>query len=112
MTTTIETPGFLTFTIAIVVFFVGAGLNRCIGPLGRWNIPEAVTGGLLAAVFTLVAHEAFGLTIGFDLGARDMLLLYFFTGIGLNARLGDLVKGGKPFLILLALTLVYLLIQT
>ena len=111
MTTTIETPGFLTFTIAIVVFFVGAGLNRWIAPLRRWNIPEAVTGGLLAAVFTLVAHEAFGLAIGFDLGARDMLLLYFFTGIGLNARLGDLVKGGRPFLVLLALTLVFLVIQ-
>jgi glutamate:Na+ symporter, ESS family len=111
MTTTIETPGFLTFTIAILVFFVGAGLNRWIGPLRRWNIPEAVTGGLLAAIVTLVAHQVFGLAITFDLGARDMLLLYFFTGIGLNARLGDLIKGGRPFLVLLALTLVFLLIQ-
>jgi len=106
-----ETPGFLTFTISIVVFFVGAGLNRWIAPLRRWNIPEAVTGGLLAALVTLVAHKTFGLAISFDLGARDMLLLYFFTGIGLNARLGDLIKGGRPFLILLALTLVFLVIQ-
>jgi glutamate:Na+ symporter, ESS family len=111
MTTAIETPGFLTFTISIVVFFVGASLNRWIAPLRRWNIPEAVTGGLLAALVTLVAHEAFGLAISFDLDARDMLLLYFFTGIGLNARLDDLVKGGRPFLVLLALTLVFLVIQ-
>jgi glutamate:Na+ symporter, ESS family len=111
MTTTVETPGFLTFTISIVVFFVGAGLNRWIGPLRRWNIPEAVTGGLLAALATLIAHEVFGLAITFNLGARDMLLLYFFTGIGLNARLDDLIKGGRPFLVLLALTLVFLLIQ-
>src|SRR5208337_4402837 len=53
MTTTIEIPGFLTFTISIVVFFVGAGLNRLIPPLRRWNIPEAVTGGLLASPATL-----------------------------------------------------------
>jgi glutamate:Na+ symporter, ESS family len=33
MTTAIETPGFLTFTISIVVFFVGAGLNHWIAPL-------------------------------------------------------------------------------
>jgi glutamate:Na+ symporter, ESS family len=111
MTTAIETPGFLTFTISIVVFFLGAGLNRWIAPLRRWNIPEAVTGGLLAALVTLVAHEAFGLAITFDLGARDLLLLYFFTGIGLNARLGDLIKGGRPFLVLLALTLIFLVIQ-
>ena len=43
----------LTFTISIVVFFIGAGLNRVIAPLRRWNIPEAVTGGLLAASATL-----------------------------------------------------------
>jgi hypothetical protein len=26
--TTIETPGLLTFTISIIVFFIGAGLNQ------------------------------------------------------------------------------------
>lgn len=109
--TTVAVPGFLSLTIAIVVFFVGTGLNQWIGLLRRWNIPEAVTGGLLAAVVTLCAHEFFGLTIAFDLGARDLLLLYFFTGIGLNARLDDLLAGGKPLLILLALTVVFLLIQ-
>jgi len=40
-----------------------------------------------------------------------MLLLYFFTGIRLNARLGDLVSGGRPLIVLLVLTLVYLVIQ-
>jgi glutamate:Na+ symporter, ESS family len=109
--TTVETPGLLTFTISIVVFFVGAGLNRLVAPLRRWNIPEAVTGGLLAAVATLIAYRAFGLEISFDLGARDMLLLYFFTGIGLNAKLADLISGGRPLLVLLGLTLAYLVIQ-
>lgn len=109
--TTIETPGLPTFTISIVVFFIGAGLNQLIGPLRRWNMPEAVTGGLLAALVTLVLHEWFGREIVFDLAARDMLLLYFFTGIGLNAKLGDLISGGRPLLVLLTLTLVYLVIQ-
>ena len=58
--TSIEAPGLLTFTIAIVVFFAGAGLNRIIPPLRRWNIPEAVTGGLLAAVLTLIAYVGLG----------------------------------------------------
>jgi glutamate:Na+ symporter, ESS family len=111
MTTNIQAPEFLTFTISIIVFFLGAGINHWIAPLRRWNIPEAVTGGLLAAIVTLIAHEAFGLAIMFDLGARDMLLLYFFTGIGLNARLSDLLTGGRPFFILLALTVVFLVIQ-
>jgi len=109
--TAIQIPGLLTFTIAILVFFAGVGLNRLIGPLHRWNIPEPVTGGLLAAVVTLLAYAIFGVEISFSLDARDMLLLYFFTGIGLNAKLGDLLSGGRPLLVLLALTLVYLVIQ-
>ena len=107
MITNIQTPAFLTFTISIVVFFLGVWLNHWIAPLRRWNIPQAVTGGLLAAVVTLVAYRVLGLAISFDLGSRDMLLLYFFTGIGLNA----LLTGGRPFLVLLALTVVYLVIQ-
>ena len=109
--TAIQVPGLLTFTIAIVVFFTGTGLNRLIKPLHRWNIPEAVTGGLLAAIMTLLAYRALGIEINFSLDARDLLLLYFFTGIGLNARLDDLVSGGRSFVLLLGLTLVYLVIQ-
>src|SRR5277367_6062822 len=109
--TAIHVPGLLTFTIAIVVFFAGVGLDRLIEPLRRWNIPEPVTGGLLAAGATLLAYCVLGVEISFTLDARDMLLLYFFTGIGLNARLSDLISGGRPLLILLALTLAYLVIQ-
>ena len=109
--TSVQVPGILSFTIAIVVFFIGAGLNRAIKPLRAWNIPEPVTGGLLAAAATLVAYGVFRIEISFSLEARDMLLLYFFTGIGLNARLDDLISGGRPFLVLLALTLVYLVVQ-
>jgi glutamate:Na+ symporter, ESS family len=109
--TPILVPGFLSFTISIIVFFLGAGLNRLIPPLGRWTIPEAVTGGLFASLTTLILHATLGLEISFDLAARNVLLLYFFTGIGLNARFSDLLAGGKPLLILLALTLLYLLLQ-
>ncbi|MBS7697016.1 MULTISPECIES: sodium/glutamate symporter [unclassified Chelatococcus] len=109
--TTIAVPGLLSFTIAILVYFTGAGLNRLIAPLRRWNIPEAVTGGLVAAVATLAAYHVLGTTIGFDLEARDMLLLYFFTGIGLNARLSDLMTGGRRLAVLLAVTIVFLVLQ-
>ncbi len=109
--TTIELTGLVSFTIAILVYFAGAGLNRAIAPLARWNIPEAVTGGLLAALITLLAFRLFDAAVVFDLEARDLLLLYFFTGIGLNARLSDLVTGGRPLVILLLLTVAYLAIQ-
>jgi len=109
--TAITVSGLLTFTIAILVFFAGAWLNSMIEPLQRWNIPEAVTGGMLAAIATLIAYTVFGTEISFTLEARDLLLLYFFTGIGLNARISDLIAGGRPLVVLLALTLIFLVIQ-
>jgi len=109
--TAIQIPGLLTLTIAILVYFAGSGINRSVPLLSGWNIPEAVTGGLLAALITLSAYSLFGLEVHFTLEARDLLLLYFFTGIGLNARLADLRAGGKPFVILLVLTLAFLVIQ-
>lgn len=111
MPATFEVSGLLSFTIAILVYFLGAGLNEIITPLKRWNIPEAVTGGIIAALATLFAYKVLGLAVTFDLNARDMLLLYFFTGIGLNARVSDLATGGKPLVILLLLTVVYLVLQ-
>ena len=93
--TAVVVPGFVTVTIAIVVFFVGAGLNNRVAALARFNIPDAVTGGILAALVTLALHELLAVEVGFTLAARDLLLLYFFAGTGLNARLADLAAGGR-----------------
>ena len=48
---------------------------------------------------------AFGIEIEFELKARDFLLVYFFTTIGINASLKDLLTGGKPLVVLLVMRL-------
>jgi len=106
-----EANTFLTFTISIIVFFVGAKLNRNVGLLRKYNIPEPVTGGLLAALSSLFIYLLLDTQVKFDLAIRDILLVYFFTGIGLNARLSDLFAGGRPLLIMLLLTLGYIVVQ-
>jgi ESS family glutamate:Na+ symporter len=55
----------------------------------------------------------FGLNIQieFDLQVRDTLLLYFFAGIGLKSDMRQLLKGGRPLLILLVLAAVFILLQ-
>ena len=40
-----------------------------------------------------------------------MLLVYFFTTIGINASFRDLAAGGKPLALLLLITLVYMAVQ-
>jgi len=54
---------------------------------------------------------ASGYRVSFDLGVRDVLLVYFFTTIGLNARVSDLKAGGRPLVILTACVATFLLIQ-
>jgi len=108
---TLRIEEFLTVTLGIVVLFVGKRLNDAVGFLREFSIPEPVTGGLLFSVLFGIVYAVSGVAVEFMLGARDILLVYFFTTIGINASLKDLLAGGKPLLILLAITLTYMVIQ-
>ncbi len=103
--------GFMSYTLGILVFFVGFLLTKKSTFLREFNIPEPVTGGLIAALLFYCLYGVANIEVGFDLSARDRLLVYFFTAIGLNARFSDLKEGGKPLLVLLVLTLSYIVVQ-
>jgi glutamate:Na+ symporter, ESS family len=102
---------FLAVTAGIVVLFVGKALNRRFATLREYNIPEPVTGGLLFAFGFWLVHAISGYRVTFELTARDVLLVYFFTTIGINARVSDLRAGGRPLVILLAAVAVFMLLQ-
>lgn len=108
---TILVEDFLAYTIGIVVYFVGMKLNERVHFLRAFNIPEPVTGGIIAAVAALALFGVTGIELEYELETRDQLLVYFFTAIGLNARVADLRAGGRPLLILLGLTLGYIVLQ-
>lgn len=102
---------FLTVTLGIIVLFVGKRINGAIGFLREFSIPEPVTGGLVFSVLFGLVFALSGTAVEFDLGARDVLLVYFFVTIGINASLKDLLAGGKPLAILLTLTIAYMILQ-
>ena len=108
---TLAFQSFFTVTLAILVLFIGKGLNLRFAFLRDFNIPEPVVGGLLFSILFAIVHYSIGITIEFNLQARDIMLVYFFTTIGLNSNVMDLVKGGKPLIILLAATIFYMIIQ-
>ncbi|MGH1484200.1 MAG: sodium/glutamate symporter, partial [Geminicoccales bacterium] len=108
---TILVDSFLAYTIGIIVYFVGLQLNKRVTPLREFNIPEPVTGGIIAALAALAFFLITGLEITYELDTRDRLLVYFFTAIGINARVSDLLNGGRPLIVLLALTLGYIVFQ-
>ena len=102
---------FMTLNLAILVLGLGKWLNRRITFLRNFNIPEPVSSGLLVCVFTALLHTFTGTEISFDLTTRDFLLLYFFAGIGLNSDFKTLWSGGRPLMILVALTVVFMFLQ-
>ena len=102
---------FLAVTIGILVLFVGKRLNDAIGFLRTFSIPEPVTGGLLFSILFGLLYAGSGVAVEFELRARDILLVYFFTTIGINASARDLLAGGRPLVILLAITIAFMLAQ-
>ncbi|MFV8463378.1 sodium/glutamate symporter [Vibrio campbellii] len=102
---------FFAVTMGIVVLFVGRRLNQVIGFLKEFSIPEPVSGGILASILFGVLYATTSIEVQFDLFARDVLLVYFFTTIGINSSLRDLFKGGKPLVILLVITIFFMIMQ-
>jgi len=100
-----------TLIISIFVLFLGNLLTRKIGFLQKYSIPQAVTGGLIVSLVVLAIALLDGAKIIFDLSLRDLLLLAFFSTIGLSAKFARLKAGGKSLLILLVCAMVFLVVQ-
>ena len=104
-------PDFLTLTLGLLVYFVGVIVTQRVAFLRNYNIPEPVTGGFLAAVALWVFYTATGQAIGFEMIARDRLLVIFFASVGINARLSDLLAGGRALVVLCVLTTIFVFLQ-
>ena len=104
-------PAFIAATLGLAIFVLGSMLNARFEVLRRFNIPDAVSGGLLSALIALLLYLGTGISFDFDMQARDFFLILFFSTIGLNARFSDLIAGGKPLFLLLILTLVMIVLQ-
>ncbi len=100
-----------TLIVAILVLYLGRYINDRISLLRDYNIPEPVTGGLLASLLFGLLYGFGGLEVDFNMANRDMLLIVFFTTIGLSSRIDVLKEGGKSLLILLVLAIGYLFLQ-
>ena len=100
-----------TLIIAILVLYLGRYINDRLRVLRDYNIPEPVTGGLLASIFFGLLYGFADIEVNFDMANRNMLLIVFFTTIGLSSRIDVLKQGGKSLLILLFLAIGYLFLQ-
>ncbi len=97
--------------LSILVLYLGMYLTRKIAFLRDNFIPPAVSGGLICSAAVAVVYKTADLQINFDLQIRDMLLLVFFSTIGLSAKLRTLAAGGKALAVLVVIAGVFLVIQ-
>ena len=103
--------GLVSFTLAILLLFLGKTLVQKNALLRQYCIPESVVGGFVCAAVTSLLYFGLNIEVEFDLQVRDTLLLYFFAGIGLKSDMRQLLKGGRPLLILLVLAGVFIVLQ-
>jgi ESS family glutamate:Na+ symporter len=96
---------------AVLVLLVGTLVNRRVGFLSKYNIPDPITGGLLFAVLASIALAASGFKLGIDQTIKPTLLLMFFAGVGMCADLRMLGKGGKALVIFLLVLFPFILVQ-
>ena len=97
--------------LAVIVQFFGMYLTRKIKFLRDFYIPPAVTGGLICSAIVALIYVYAKIEIRFDMQIRDLLLLVFFSTIGLSAKLSVLKAGGKALLSLVIIAGIFLVVQ-
>ncbi|ANO34802.1 sodium/glutamate symporter [Vibrio breoganii] len=110
MTTTYTIGSLESFLIAIFVLFLGQFINRRVPFLKKYKVPEPIIGGLIIAIIITVLHFN-GINLDFTLPLEKILMLMFFTTVGLSASYSQLLKGGKKVFIFLGVASVYIIIQ-
>lgn len=90
-----------TMALAVIVFYLGKFLNDKIKFLKENCIPDAVTGGTIFSIFTLIGHEMGWFVFVFEDSLKDIFMIAFFTTVGFSASIKLLKKAGLPVLMFL-----------
>ena len=102
---------FYTLIAAVIVLLLGRFLVNKIDFLKRYNIPEPVAGGLVAAIISLIIHSLWGYSITTSAELQTSFMLIFFASIGLSANFAKLREGGIGLVIFLIAVSVFIIVQ-
>ncbi|WP_299153610.1 sodium/glutamate symporter [uncultured Acinetobacter sp.] len=102
---------FYTLIAAAIVLLLGRFLVNKIEFLKRYNIPEPVAGGLVAAILSLLVHTFWGYSITTSAQLQTSFMLIFFSSIGLSANFSKLREGGIGLVIFLMAISTFIVIQ-
>ncbi len=106
-----ELDNFLTLILSILVLYLGYFLKSRLSILNKYSIPVSVAGGFIFSLMAALFAGSGLVQLSFDLELRSVLLLIFFSTIGLNARVSELASGGKAFFLLVVACTICLVFQ-
>ncbi|WP_373216648.1 sodium/glutamate symporter [Parasutterella excrementihominis] len=81
--------------IAAVTYYFGAWLRKKVPFLEKYSVPSPVVGGMLVALVLSCLEYFHFMKVNFDTLLQTLLMLAFFTTIGLSASLKIVTEGGK-----------------
>lgn len=102
---------YYTLIAAVIVLFIGKFLVNKIPFLRKYNIPEPVVGGLVAAFISTLAYNFWGYSITTSSELQTSFMLIFFTSIGLGANFYKLKEGGRSLFIFLFVVAFFIIVQ-
>lgn len=102
---------FETLTFACLVLLLGFYIVKKVKFFRNYNIPEPVVGGFLIASVLYAAYYFFGLSFQFENSLQTAMMLIFFSSIGLSADFAKLKQGGKPLLLFIGVTGMFIFFQ-
>ena len=109
--TTLKLDLMQSFSVALLVYYLGVLLKKVIPILNKFCIPAPVAGGVVFALLHLVVRETMHFSLGIDTTFQTPFMLVFFTTIGMTASIQLIKKGGLGVIIFLIVATVLCVIQ-
>jgi ESS family glutamate:Na+ symporter len=103
--------GLNLITVTILAFFSGYFVINNIRFFKNHHIPEGVIGGMLFCMLIFILKSFFGIKINIDKEMRDIFLLIFFCTVGMAAKIGALLNGGKRLVKLIIVMIFFVTLQ-
>ena len=84
-----------SLALAVITYYLGVWVKTKVSVLDRLSMPSPVVGGMIFAVILSVLQAAGILIVHFDSTLQTLLMLAFFTTIGMMASVKVVKQGGK-----------------
>lgn len=84
--------------LAVIAYYFGTWAKKRVAMLEKYGIPSPVVGGMTVALILSVLEGCGIMKVHFDSSLQTVLMLAFYTTVGLMASLKLITQGGKLLL--------------